>query len=68
MADTPRGATRSNWLWLIIVAVVALGAIIWWSSTHRGEDIGGQIAMESADMGDSAPTDAAPTQPPRQPR
>lgn len=48
MADTPRGTTRSNWLWLIVAAVVILAGVVWWSATHRGEDIGGTIAMESA--------------------
>ena len=48
MADTPRETTRNNWLWLVLVAAVVLAGVIWWSATHRGEDIGGTIAMESA--------------------
>ena len=68
MADSPRQTTRNNWLWLVLAAAVILAAVIWWSATHRGEDIGGQIAMDSADMADTVPTDTAPTQPARQPR
>ncbi|HEX6866901.1 MAG TPA: hypothetical protein VF122_06690, partial [Caulobacteraceae bacterium] len=56
--DSPRQTTRKNWLWLVLVAAVVLAAVIWWSATQRGEDIGGQIAMDSADMADTAPTDA----------
>ena len=53
MADSPRTTTRKNWLWLVLVAAVVLAAVIWWSATRRGEDIGGQIAMDSANMADT---------------
>jgi len=48
MADTPRQTTRSNWWVLILLAAVILGAVIWWSATHRGEDIGGQLSMHES--------------------
>ena len=60
MADTPRQTTRNNWIWLLVAAAVILAGVVWWSSTHRGEDIGGQIAMDSADMKDTVPTDPSP--------
>ena len=56
MADTPRETTRSNWLWLMLLAAVVLAAVIWWSATRSGEEIGGSISM-----GDStaAPAESA---------
>ena len=55
MADTPRETTRNNWLWLVLVAAVVLAGVIWWSATHRGEDIGGSISMHES-SGASAQT------------
>ena len=48
MADTPRETPRNNWLWLGLVAAVVLAGVIWWSATHRGEDIGGSISMDDS--------------------
>lgn len=48
MADTPRGTTRNNWIWLILLAAVVLAGVIWWSATRRGEDIGGQLSMHES--------------------
>ena len=56
MADTPRETTRNNWLWLVLIAAVALAAVIWWSATRSGEEIGGSI---SAHESTAAPAESA---------
>ena len=48
MADTPRGTTRNNWLWLALIAAVVLGAVLWWSATRSGEEIGGSISAHES--------------------
>lgn len=56
MADTPREKTRSNWWILALVAVVVLAAVVWWSVTRSGEEIGGSISMGETT---AAPADSA---------
>ncbi|HYG26617.1 MAG TPA: hypothetical protein VD906_06910 [Caulobacteraceae bacterium] len=55
MADTPRQTTKNNWVWLLAVAAVILAAVVWWSATNRGEDIGGELSAHES-SGASAET------------
>lgn len=55
MADTPQGKTRSNWWVLALVALVVLGAVIFFFA-RNGEERGGSLSA-----GETVPSQADAT-------